>query len=118
VKRLALIGGMAIGAGVVYFFDRAQGSRRRSRLAYGVRGLAGTMTGSVRSRRLARETRAKSRSWEVPMATVDIDIDQGTVTLRGAFPPSDVPHSGGRPHRGLTRGRGHAEARPDFPDRV
>jgi hypothetical protein len=49
----------------------------------------------------------------VPMATVNIDIDQGTVTLRGAFPPSDAPHSGGRPHRGI-RSRGHVEVRPGF----
>jgi hypothetical protein len=112
VNRLSLIGGVAIGASVVYFFDRKEGRRRRSRLAREVRGLADTLTGS--SRRLARETQAKSRSWEVPMATVNIDIDQGTVTLRGAFPPGDVPHSGGRPHRGIIRSRGHAEARPGF----
>jgi hypothetical protein len=68
----------------------------------------------VHSRRDARETQAKSRSWEVPMATVNIDIDQGTVTLRGAFPPSDAPQTGGRPHRGLARSKGHAEARPGF----
>jgi hypothetical protein len=114
VNRLSLIGGVAIGASVVYFFDRNEGRRRRSRLAHEVRGLADTLTGSVTSRRLARETQAKSRSWEVPMATVNIDIDQGTVTLRGAFPPGDVPHSGGRPHRGIIRSRGHAEARPGF----
>jgi hypothetical protein len=105
---------VAIGASIVYFFDRNEGRRRRSRLAHEVRGLADALTGSVSSRRLAKETQAKSRSWEVPMATVNIDIDQGTVTLRGAFPPSDAPQTGGRPHRGLIRNRGHAEARPGF----
>jgi hypothetical protein len=118
VNRLDLIGGVAIGGAVVYFFDRKEGRRRRSRLAREVRGLTDSMANPVRSRRLARETQAKSRSWEVPMATVNIDIDQGTVTLRGAFPPSDEPHPGGRPHRGLIRSRGHAEGRPGFPDRV
>ncbi len=113
MNRLNLIGGMVIGASVVYFFDRSQGRRRRSRLAHGMRSLSDTVSGSVRSGRLARKTQAKSRSWEVPMATVNIDIDQGTVTLRGAFPPSDAPRTGGRLHRG-TRSRGHAEARPGF----
>lgn len=96
MNRLNLIGGMAIGASVVYFLDRSQGRRRRRALAHGVRSLADTV--SMRSGRLTRKTQAKSRSWEVPMATVNIDIDQGTVTLRGAFPPSDVPRTGGRLH--------------------
>jgi hypothetical protein len=52
------------------------------------------------------------------MATVNIDIDQGTVTLRGAFPPSDDPRIGSRLHRGVGPKRGHAEVRPGFPDRV
>ncbi|HET9203317.1 MAG TPA: hypothetical protein VFP67_09285 [Acidimicrobiia bacterium] len=115
MNRLNLIGGMAIGASVVYFLDRSQGRRRRRALAHGVRSLADTV--SMRSGRLTRKTQAKSRSWEVPMATVNIDIDQGTVTLRGAFPPSDVPRTGGRLHRGA-RSRDHAEAKPGFPDRV
>jgi hypothetical protein len=118
VNRLNLIGGVAIGASIVYFFDGSQGRRRRSRLAHAVRDLTNTLGGSVQSRRLARETREQSRSWEMPMATVNIDIDQGTVTLRGAFPPSDEPRTGGRSHRGLIRSRGHAEAGPGSPDRV
>jgi hypothetical protein len=114
VNRTNLIGGAAIGAAIVYFFDGAQGRRRRSHLAQTVKGLTASIGGSMQSRRLARETREKSRSWEVPMATVNIDIDQGTVTLRGAFPPSDAPRAGRRPHRGITRARDHAEARPRF----
>jgi hypothetical protein len=109
-----MLGGAAIGASIVYFFDGARGRRRRGRLAQRVRGLTNSFGGSMRSRRLVRETREKSRSWEVPMATVNIDIDQGTVTLRGAFPPSDAPETGTRPHRGITRNRGHAEASPRF----
>jgi hypothetical protein len=114
VNRLNLIGGVAAGAAIVYFFDGAQGRRRRSHLVHRLRGLNDSVGGSMQSRRLARETREKSRSWEVPMATVNIDIDQGTVTLRGAFPPSDAPQTGGRSHRGLIRSRGHAETRPGF----
>ena len=48
------------------------------------------------------------------MATVNIDIDQGTVTLRGAFPPSDVPPSQNWAHRGLIRARGLAATRRGF----
>ena len=114
MNRLHLVGGMAIGAGIVYFFDGSQGRRRRSRLAHGLVTLTDSVSGSMRSRRITRAARAKSRSWEVPMATVNIDIDQGTVTLRGAFPPSDAPRAGRRPHRGITRARDHAEARPRF----
>lgn len=48
------------------------------------------------------------------MATVNIDIDQGTVTLRGAFPPSDEQPALAWAHRGLTRARGHAATRRGF----
>lgn len=111
MRKLQLIGGMAIGAAMMYFFDRAQGRLRRRRLARTIKGLDGSLGGSRRGfwRRLE-----KSASWEVLMATVNIDIDQGTVTLRGAFPPSDAPRAGRRPHRGITRARDHAEARPRF----
>lgn len=102
MNRLNLIGGVAVGAGIVYFFDGALGKRRRNHLAHRMRVLIG------------RPPVAKSGSWEMPMATVNIDIDQGTVTLRGAFPPSDAPQTGTRSHRGVTRDRGHAEARPGF----
>jgi len=48
------------------------------------------------------------------MATVNIDIDQGTVTLRGAFPPSDEQPARAWAHGGLSRVRGHAAARRGF----
>ena len=56
----------------------------------------------------------KSSEWELPMATVNIDIDQGTVTLRGAFPPEEEHPSRAWAHRGLSRVRGHAAARRGF----
>ena len=58
MNRLNLIGGMAIGASLVYFFDGAQGKRRRTRLVHELRGLTDSVGGSMQSRRLSRETRA------------------------------------------------------------
>ena len=62
-----VFGGMLIGASVVYFFDRSQGRRRRSRLAHGMRSLADTVSGSVRSDARwwtrARRSRASGSKW-------------------------------------------------------
>ena len=115
IAGLALVfalGGTAYAANTVRSADIVDGQvLSRDIQNRTIKGLDGSLGGSRRGfwRRLE-----KSASWEVPMATVNIDIDQGTVTLRGAFPPSDAPRAGRRPHRGITRARDHAEARPRF----
>ena len=48
------------------------------------------------------------------MATVNIDIDQGTVTLRGAFPPSDEQPTRTWAHGGLNRVLGTCGAHRGF----
>jgi len=111
VKRLSLIGGAAIGAAVAYLLDPAQGRRRRSRLAGRV---ANSIHALTPGRDIGPRQSPKSSEWELPMATVNIDIDQGTVTLRGAFPPSDEHPGRAWAHRGLSRVRGHADARRGF----
>jgi hypothetical protein len=110
VKRLILIGGVAIGAAAAYLLDPVQGKRRRSRLA---RQLANTID-ALTGRDISPGHGPKSSEWELPMTTVNIDIDQGTVTLRGAFPPSDEHPGRAWAHRGLSRVRGHAAARRGF----
>lgn len=110
MNRLSLIGGVVIGASVVYLFDPSQGKRRRRRLAKRV----GVVVDTLRPGPGSGRNGAKSDEWEAPMATVNIDIDQGTVTLRGAFPPSDAPPGRTWAHRGLNRARGHAAARRGF----
>ena len=111
MKRLSLVAGAAIGAAIVYLFDPTQGRRRR-------RSVARRIGNSVEYLTPGREPRSrpdqKSSEWELPMATVNIDIDQGTVTLRGAFPPSDERPARSWAHSGLSRVRGHAAARRGF----
>jgi hypothetical protein len=110
MKRLSLLGGAALGASVVYLFDPSQGRKRRGRLARQLGDTVAALRSGPGSR--ARQ-QPKSSEWEVPMATVNIDIDQGTVTLRGAFPPSDEQPARAWAH-GLTRARGHAATRRGF----
>jgi hypothetical protein len=111
VKRLSLIGGAAIGAAVAYLLDPTQGKRRRSRLT---RQIVNTIDALTPGRDIGPRHSPKSSEWELPMTTVNIDIDQGTVTLRGAFPPSDEHPGRAWAHRGLSRVRGHAAARRGF----
>ncbi|MGH8948586.1 MAG: hypothetical protein ACRDXF_06965 [Acidimicrobiia bacterium] len=111
MKRLSFIGGAAIGAAFVYLFDPVQGRRRRNRLA---RRVANSIEALIPGRAIGARLSPQSSEWELPMATVNIDIDQGTVTLRGAFPPSDEQPGRAWPHRGLNRIRGHAAARRGF----
>ena len=89
-----------MGAAITYLFDPVQGKRRRSRLARQIANTIDTLRpgGDIGSRH-----GPKSSEWELPMATVNIDIDQGTVTLRGVFPPSEIPEVRATPHRGFTR---------------
>jgi hypothetical protein len=111
VRRLSLVAGAAVGATIVYLFDPAQGRRRR-------RNVARRIVNSIDALTPGREPRfppgQKSGEWELPMATVNIDIDQGTVTLRGAFPPVDERPARAWAHGGLSRVRGHAAARRGF----
>jgi len=100
-----------MGAAFAYLFDPAQGKRRRYRLA---RQVARTIDALRPGRDFGSRQSPKSSEWELPMATVNIDIDQGTVTLRGAFPPSDEHPGRAWAHRGLSRVRGHAAARRGF----
>jgi hypothetical protein len=111
VKRLSLVVGAAIGATFVFLFDPVQGRRRRKNLA---RRIGNSIDALVPGRDLRSLPGPKSSEWELPMATVNIDIDQGTVTLRGAFPPSDEQPTRTWAHGGLSRVRGHAAARRGF----
>ena len=114
MSRLKLIQGAALGASVVYLFDPDHGPMRRRILAARIAraiGIAVDPTGSsqdrtspanggraarvvailrspgrVRGLFLRRGSRAVTDAWDTPMATVNIDIDQGTVTLSGIFP--------------------------------
>jgi len=130
MNRLKMLEGAAIGASVVYLLDPRQGRTRRRRLLVRLRAASeaamdalssraekraiaktGHMSRAVavqRSRRRARRlilrrARRKTNEWDLPLATVDIDIDQGTVTLRGVFPPSEMSEVRATPHRGFTR---------------
>lgn len=118
MNRLNLLEGVALGASVVYLFDPYQGPARRRRLATRVgngtraavrSGPAHRVVAALRSRNrtrwviLRRSRRDPVSEWDVPMATVNIDVDQGTVTLRGVFPPAEEPPVRVWPHRGFTR---------------
>lgn len=130
VNRLNMLEGAAIGASVAYLLDPYQGRARRRRLMVRLGAATGAAMDSLfsgvekraiakggqipralaehRSRRRARRlilhrARRKTNEWDLPMATVNIDIDQGTVTLRGAFPPSEMSEVRATPHRGFTR---------------
>ncbi|HEX2404454.1 MAG TPA: hypothetical protein VHM29_07100 [Acidimicrobiia bacterium] len=111
MKRLSLVAGAAIGATVVYLFDPVQGRRRRKGLA---RRIGRSVDALRPGRDIGSRSGPKSSEWELPMATVNIDIDQGTVTLRGAFPSSDEHPARMWAHGGLNRVRGHAAARRGF----
>ena len=111
MKRLSFVVGAAIGATAVYLFDPVQGRRRRKNFA---RRLGNSIDILTPGRDLRYRPGPKSSEWELPMATVNIDIDQGTVTLRGAFPPSDEQPTRTWAHGGLSRVRGHAAARRGF----
>jgi hypothetical protein len=134
MSRLELLEGAVIGASLAYLLDPAKGDARRRALAAGVGRATGAafdvaVTG-VERRAVARTGRTprviavlrsakgfrgwsfrrepptSADSWELPMATVDIDIDQGTVTLRGTFPAEDeipLPASGRRDSSTTTR---------------
>ena len=114
VSRLKLIQGAALGASFAYLFDPDHGPIRRRALAAWIGraiGIAFDETGSnmgrtspatggraarvvailrspgrVRGMFLRRGSRPVTDAWDAPMATVNIDIDQGTVTLSGIFP--------------------------------
>ena len=114
MSRLKLIQGAALGASVAYLFDPDHGPARRRALAARIGraiGLGLDATGSskgrispagggrtgrvvailrprgrVRRLFLRRGSRQVTDAWDAPMATVNIDIDQGTVTLSGIFP--------------------------------
>ena len=114
MSRLKLIQGAALGASVAYLFDPDHGPIRRRALAARIGraiGIAFDAAGSskgrtspasggraarvvailrsggrVRGMFLRRESTPVTDTWDAPMATVNIDIDQGTVTLSGIFP--------------------------------
>jgi hypothetical protein len=110
---LKLIQGAALGASFAYLFDPDHGPIRRRALVARIGraiGIAFDVTGSdrgvspasggraarvvailrspgrVRGMFLRRGSRPVTDAWDAPMATVNIDIDQGTVTLSGIFP--------------------------------
>jgi hypothetical protein len=117
MSRLDVLEGAVIGASLAYLLDPAKGNERRRALAARVgraTGAAFDMAVTEIERRVVARTGRTPRviailrsgkglrgwsfrrvpptsldSWELPMATVDIDIDQGTVTLRGTFPQDD-----------------------------
>jgi hypothetical protein len=116
MSRLDLLEGAAIGASLAYLLDPAKGNQRRRAVATRVGRATGAAFDmaitEVERRVVARTGRTpwviavlrsgkslrgwsfrrpptSADSWELPMATVDIDIDQGTVTLRGTFPQDD-----------------------------
>jgi hypothetical protein len=120
VSRLKLTQGVALGATMAYLLDPEHGSRRRRALAVRIAraigitfdatrsnmeqnsqasgGRAGRVVAVLRSRArvpaliLRRGSRTSTDTWATPMATVNIDIDQGTVTLSGTFPTvEDAP---------------------------
>ena len=131
MNRLELLEGIALGATVAYLFDPDHGRMRRHALAARVgratrvapdatvpnverraiasMGHSPRMVAILRScnralgRALRRARPTPINSWDIPMATVNIDIDQGAITLRGTFPPVDEVPVGARPHRGFTR---------------
>lgn len=111
-----MLEGAVIGASVAYLLDADRGQARRRALVARVGRAIGSTLGAalseVERRAIARTGRAPRviavlrsgkvsgwllrraqptlpDSWDFPMATVDIDIDQGIVTLRGSFPPID-----------------------------
>jgi hypothetical protein len=117
MSRLDLLEGAVIGASLAYLLDPTNGNARRRDLAARAgrtTGAALDMAVTEIERRVVARTGRTPRviavlrsgmglrgwsfrrvpptsadSWELPMATVDIDIDQGTVTLRGTFPQDD-----------------------------
>lgn len=116
MSRLKLIQGAALGASVAYLFDPDHGPIRRRALAArigrsigialdsprpittgtspGRGGRAARIVAVLRPRRirglfLRRGPGPVTDVWDAPMATVNIDIDQGTVTLSGSFPRAD-----------------------------
>ncbi|HSK06795.1 MAG TPA: hypothetical protein VK990_04690 [Acidimicrobiia bacterium] len=128
MSRLKLIQGAALGASVAYLFDPDHGAVRRRALAARIGraiGIAGDPTGSnpgqtglaggraarivailrsggpVRRLFLRRGPGPAIDAWDAPMATVNIDIDQGTVTLSGIFPTvEDGPTGADNPPAG------------------
>jgi hypothetical protein len=127
MSRLKLIQGAAVGASFAYLFDPEHGPIRRRALAARVGraiGIALDATGpNIGRARLANGGRAArvvailrprgrvrglflrrgsipaTDAWDAPMATVNIDIDQGTVTLSGIFPTvEDGPTGAETPH--------------------
>ena len=130
MNRLTMLEGAAIGASLAYLLDPDHGRTRRRRvvdrlgtasesamdsliskvekraIAKGGRiSRAMAMRGSRRRARslILHRARRRTNEWDLPMATVNIDIDQGIVTLRGAFPPSEMSEVRATPHRGFTR---------------
>jgi len=129
MNRLRLLAGAVLGASAAFLLDPDHGGERRralaARMGRAARTALDTTLSQVERRAKARtghpsravamirspgqslvqllRRRRPSSSWDIPMATVNIDIDQGTVTLRGTFPPvEDVPIRGWA-HRGSSR---------------
>jgi hypothetical protein len=130
MKRIRLLAGAVLGASAAFLLDPDHGGERRRALAArtgkAARTAFDTALSQVERRAMARtghhsrtvafirspgqtlaqmlRRRRPPTGWDIPMATVNIDIDQGTVTLRGTFPPvdADVPIKGWR-HRGPGR---------------
>ena len=116
-KGVALVGGVGLGAALMYIFDPDRGGRRRALLrdkfaAAGNKAndLAGKMSHDVRNRAygLAAETkslfkheeitddvladrvRSKLGRYRVHIDALDVNANAGTVTLRGQIPADEL----------------------------
>ena len=117
-KKAALVGGLGLGAALMYLFDPDRGRRRRALIRDKAEGAAnkagdyaGKMSRDLRNRAygvvaetksifrqeeitdnvLVDRVRAKLGHYSVHVGTIDVRAQNGTVTLRGPVLAKEVP---------------------------
>jgi osmotically-inducible protein OsmY len=117
-KKAALVGGLGLGAALMYLFDPDRGRRRRALIRDKAEGAAnkagdyaGKMSRDLRNRAygvvaetksifrqeevtdnvLVDRVRAKLGHYSVHVGAIDVTAQNGTVTLRGPVLANEVP---------------------------
>jgi osmotically-inducible protein OsmY len=146
-NKAAIIGGVGLGAALMYFFDPDRGARRRAlvrdkcesaanktgtyaqKLSHDLRNRASGVVAEAKSlfRKedvsddvLVNRVRAKLGHYSDQTSAIEVSAQNGVVTLRGPILAPEVPHvlSAARLVRGVTDVDNQLEVQPEVGDQL